>query len=195
MYKKKDHYHQKAKQQGYRSRSAFKLKQINNKFSIIKKGHAIVDVGAAPGGWSQVAAELVGSEGEVIGIDLEEIDPLPSPNVTFIKGDITDEDIIEEIKKHVEKIDCVISDIAPKTTGIIDLDRSRSAILSMQALEVACALLRDGGNFLTKVFQSEESEELFRDMKQCFSYTKRYRPPSTRKRSTEIYLVGKGFNR
>lgn len=195
MYKKKDHYHQKAKQQGYRSRSAFKLKQINNKFSVIKKGQTVVDVGAAPGGWSQVAAEIVGGDGRVIGIDIVDIDPLPSANVTFIKGDITDDDIIEKVRAHTEQVDSVISDIAPKTTGITDLDRSRSAILSMQALEVAYSLLREGGTFLTKVFQSEESEELFRDMKQTFSYSKRFRPPSTRKRSAEIYFIGKGFNR
>ncbi|HPR41121.1 MAG TPA: RlmE family RNA methyltransferase [Candidatus Methanofastidiosa archaeon] len=193
MYEKKDAYYRKSKEEGYRARSAYKLKQINNKFRIIKKGSTVLDIGASPGGWSQVASSIVGPEGRVIAVDKEWMDPLKNENFTFIQGDITDESTIDNIIGNVGNIDALISDIAPKTTGIIDIDRSRSAILSMMALDIGKRLLKPKGNFLTKVFQSQESEELFSEMKNCFSYTKRFRPPSTRKRSSEIYLIGKNY--
>jgi len=194
VYEKKDHYHKEAKLQGYRARSAYKLQQINNKFKIIKKGATVLDIGAAPGGWSQVASELVGPEGRVISVDIVEMKPLANKNITILQGDITDEKIVDLILSMAGSVGCVISDIAPKTTGIVDLDRSRSAILSMQSLEIARGTLKTGGNFLTKVFQSQESEELFMDIKNSFGYSKRFRPPSTRKRSAEIYFIGKGFH-
>jgi len=193
LYEKKDAYYRKSKEEGYRARSAYKLKQINNKFRIIKKGSTVLDIGASPGGWSQVASSIVGPEGRVIAVDKEWMDPLKNENFTFIQGDITDESTIDNIIGNVGNIDALISDIAPKTTGIIDIDRSRSAILSMMALDIGKRLLKPKGNFLTKVFQSQESEELFSEMKNCFSYTKRFRPPSTRKRSSEIYLIGKNY--
>lgn len=193
MYEKKDAYYKKSKEEGYRARSAYKLKQINNKFRVMKKGSVVVDIGASPGGWSQVASGLVGQDGKVIAIDKEKMAPLKNSNFTFIQGDITDNSTIEKIIETVGKVDVLISDIAPKTTGIVDLDRSRSAILSMMALDLGKKILKPRGNFLTKVFQSDESEELFAEMKKCFSYTKRFRPPSTRKRSSEIYFIGKNY--
>lgn len=193
VYKKKDAAYREAKAQGYRARSALKLKQIHNKFKIIKKGTTVIDIGASPGGWTQVAAEKVGPEGAVVAVDLVDMDPLDMHNVIFIKGDITDQKTFDAVIEAAGMAGSVISDIAPKTTGIADLDRSRSAILSSMALDVAIKTLKPGGTFLTKVFQSPESEELFHDMKRMFSYVKRYRPPSTRKRSVEIYLIGKGF--
>jgi len=193
LYEKKDAYYRKSKEEGYRARSAYKLKQINNKFRILKKGSSVVDIGASPGGWSQVASEIVGPQGNVIAVDKVDMKPLKRENVTFILGDITDDHTIEKIIESVGKVDALISDIAPKTTGIVDIDRSRSAILSMMALDLARLILKPKGNFLTKVFQSDESEELFMDMKKCFGYTKRFRPPSTRKRSAEIYLIGKNY--
>jgi len=193
LYEKKDAYYKKSKEEGYRARSAYKLKQINNKFRVMKKGSVVVDIGASPGGWSQVASGLVGQDGKVIAIDKEKMAPLKNSNFTFIQGDITDNSTIEKIIETVGKVDVLISDIAPKTTGIVDLDRSRSAILSMMALDLGKKILKPRGNFLTKVFQSDESEELFAEMKKCFSYTKRFRPPSTRKRSSEIYFIGKNY--
>jgi 23S rRNA (uridine2552-2'-O)-methyltransferase len=194
VYTKKDASYREAKAQGYRARSALKLKQIHNKFKIIKKGTIVIDIGASPGGWTQVAAEKVGPEGMVIAVDIVDMEPLEAPNIIFIKGDVTDPKTIEKLLEHAGSVGSVISDIAPKTTGIADLDRSRSAILSSMALDVAVKTLRPGGIFLTKVFQSPESEELFLEMKSMFSYVKRFRPPSTRKRSVEIYLIGKGFH-
>ncbi len=193
VYNKKDASYREAKSQGYRARSALKLKQIHNKFKIMKKGTTVIDIGASPGGWTQVAAEKVGPDGRVIAVDIVEMEPLDMSNVFFIQGDITEEKTIEAVIQKVGLTGSVISDIAPKTTGIADLDRSRSAILSSMALDVAKKTLAPGGTFLTKIFQSPESEELFLEMKQLFSYVKRYRPPSTRKRSVEIYLIGKGF--
>jgi len=194
VYEKKDSYYRKSKEEGYRARSAYKLKQINNKFRIIKKGSVVIDIGASPGGWSQVASNIVGPQGKVIAVDKEWMEPLKNDNFTFIQGDITDGCTTEKIIDSIGKVDALISDIAPKTTGIVDIDRSRSAILSMMALEIGIKVLKPRGNFLTKVFQSQESEELFAEMKEHFSYTKRYRPPSTRKRSAEIYFIGKNFS-
>ncbi|MHC1605016.1 MAG: RlmE family RNA methyltransferase [Candidatus Methanofastidiosia archaeon] len=193
MYEKKDYYYKAAKLGGYRSRSAYKLKQINKKFNLIKKGNTVIDIGAAPGGWTQVVLEFIGPTGAIVCADVAKIKPLEADNVVIIQGDVTENNTIEKIITKAGKAHCVISDIAPKTTGVHDLDRSRSAILSMQALEIAKKVLYPRGNFLTKVFQSEESEELFLEIKKTFSYSKRFRPPSTRKRSVEIYFIGKGY--
>lgn len=194
MYEKKDHYHNLAKKQGYRARSAFKLRQINNKFRVIRKNSIVVDIGASPGGWMQVASEITGPGGKVVGVDIVDMEPLDMPNVFFIRGDITKDSTKDAILESVGYADVIISDIAPKTTGIVDIDRSRSAILSMQALEIAKDVLKPGGNFLTKVFQSQEAEELFHDINRTFAFAKRYRPPSTRKRSVEIYFIGRGMH-
>ncbi len=193
MYQKKDGAYREAKSQGYRARSALKLKQIHNKFRILKTGTTVIDIGASPGGWTQVAAQKVGPGGKVIAVDIVDMEPLDMENVIFIKGDIMDERTVEHIMEIAGQVTSVISDMAPKTTGIADLDRGRSAILASMALEVARKTLKPGGIFLTKIFQSAESEELFLEMKQEFAYTKRFRPPSTRKRRVELYLIGKGF--
>lgn len=140
----KDYYYKRAKEEGYRARSAYKLKQINEKFRIIKKGSTVVDLGAAPGGWLQVAKELSG--GLVVGVDIENIEPIEG--VTTIKGDITDEETLERIRDAIGgSADVVISDAAPNLSGIWDVDHARSVDLARAALRIAKQLLRPGGNF------------------------------------------------
>ncbi len=184
----KDYYYKRAKDEGYRARSAYKLKQINEKFRIIKKGSTVVDLGAAPGGWLQVAKELSG--GLVVGVDIENIEPIEG--VTTIKGDITDEETLERIRDAIGgSADVVISDAAPNLSGIWDVDHARSVDLARAALRIAKQLLRPGGNFLVKVFQGDMFNEYLGEVKREFSSVHSYAPPASRKESAEIYVIGK----
>lgn len=190
---RKDYYYKRAKQEKYRSRASYKLKQLNGKFKIIKKGHTALDLGAAPGGWMQVTREFVGSDGFVLGVDLNEIKPLESPNTMSIKGDFTTPEVIEQIKEKIEKADVVISDASPDISGVWDIDHLRSVELSRSALRLAKDVLKPGGNFLVKVFQGREVDEFYKEVKAAFNYSKRTKPKASRDASSEIYIVGKGL--
>ena len=192
---KRDHYYKEAKKQGYRSRAAFKLQQINDKFKLIKKGMTVLDLGAAPGGWSQVAVELVGEKGKVIGVDLEKVKPLEPVNFIFIQGDMTKEKTKERVREHFQedKCDTVISDMSPNITGNYSMDQARSVYLATAAMEVAIELLRPGGSFLVKVFEGEDFQEYIQELKKHFSMVKRFSPPSSRNKSSEIYVICKNF--
>ncbi|ABK14925.1 MAG: TRAM domain-containing protein [Methanothrix sp.] len=184
----KDHYYRKAKEEGYRARSAYKLKQINDKFHIIRRGSRVVDLGAAPGGWLQVARELSG--GIVVGVDLERIEPLEG--IVTIQGDITKEETLEQIAAALGgQADVVISDAAPNLSGIWDVDHARSIDLSRAALRIAKRLLRPGGSFLVKVFQGDMFNDYLEEVKREFSSVHAYTPPASRKESAEIYVIGK----
>jgi 23S rRNA (uridine2552-2'-O)-methyltransferase len=187
--KKRDLYYNKAKQMGYRSRAAFKLKFINEKYSIIKKGDVVVDLGAAPGGWLQVAKEISG--GPVIGVDLQKIEPLEG--ITTIRGDMTSPITQEKIFTKVEKVGVVICDAAPNLTGNWALDHARSVDLSKTALGVAVKLLAPGGNFLVKVFQGDLYKGFVDETGKYFSRVFTYKSPASRAQSAEIYVIGKGF--
>jgi len=187
--KKKDVYYNKAKQMGYRSRAAFKLKYIDEKYHIIKKGDSIVDLGAAPGGWLQVAKELSG--GSVIGVDLERINPLE--DIITIKGDMKSPITQQKIFEKVEKVDVVISDAAPNVSGNWALDHGRSIDLSRTALDVATKILASGGNFIVKVFQGDLYQAFVDDVGKRFSSVHTYKSPASRSQSAEIYVIGKGF--
>jgi 23S rRNA (uridine2552-2'-O)-methyltransferase len=189
---KRDHYYKQAKTQGYRSRAAFKLQQINDKFKLIKSGMKVLDLGAAPGGWSQVALELVGEKGTVVGVDLEMVRPMEGGYV-FIQGDMTKEKTREMIKQHFQECDVVISDMSPNITGNYSMDQARSIYLSTAALNVAKELLRHGGSFLVKVFEGEDFLEYLAQLKQNFNRVKRFSPPSSRSASSELYVICKGF--
>ena len=194
---KTDRFYKAAKEEGYRSRSAFKLLQIVNKFGVIKPGDAVVDLGAAPGGWSQVAHELVGDRGVVISVDLQTIEKIE--DVVMIKGDITNEkETVKAIKealllKGKDAVDVVISDAAPQLSGNKDYDQFRSFELSMAALTVAVKLLKNNGNFVAKIFQGEYYPQFYKSIKEKFRSTKAYSPEASRKRSAEVYVVGKGY--
>jgi 23S rRNA (uridine2552-2'-O)-methyltransferase len=194
--RKNEHYYKMAKKQQYRSRASYKLLQLNKRFKVIKAGDKVVDLGAAPGGWSQVALEAVGEDGLVIGVDLEWIRPLDDENFFTIRGDFTDEEVLGEIKTLLSGMaQIVISDASPKLCGIKDIDNLRSADLADNALKVCDHLLMHSGNFILKVFQGEEFENIVKNIKERFKTVKTTKPPSSRKGSVEMYVVAKGFRR
>jgi 23S rRNA (uridine2552-2'-O)-methyltransferase len=193
-YKRKDGYWKMAKKEGYRSRAAYKLIQVNKKFRLIKRGDYVLDIGCAPGGWMQVARQIVGDKGYVLGIDTQRISPFQKDNVEFLLKDITDSDILDVVKKKIESFDVVISDISPNITGIWDVDHYRSIELSEKALTLAGGFLRNRGNFLVKVFQGECTQQFFENVKPHFGYTKIFTPKASRKSSAEVYVIGKRFN-
>jgi len=193
--KKKEHFYKEAKRVGYRARSSFKLLQIQKKFNVIKKGDTVIDLGAAPGGWSQVAKEIVGDIGTVIGIDLSPISPLS--NVTFLQADMTRQSSLDELKKILvnKTVDVVISDMSPDISGNYSVDHARSVHLSKQALNAAENLLKLNGNFVCKVFSGEDLENFIKSVNKKFQVVKRYFPPASRKSSSEIYVIAKFFRK
>jgi 23S rRNA (uridine2552-2'-O)-methyltransferase len=184
----RDHYYWKAKDEGYRARSAYKLLQMNERFHIIKKGDSIVDLGAAPGGWLQVARQL--SMGRVVGVDLEPIEPIPG--VVTIQADITKETTANLVKEALGgDADVVICDAAPNLSGTWDVDHARSVDLARSALAMAKRLLRPGGNFLVKVFQGDMFIEFLSEVRREFSSVSAHSPQASRKESAEMYIVAK----
>lgn len=191
--RKKDIYYKEAKERGYRSRASYKLKQINTAYKIIKRGSTVIDLGCAPGGWSQVAKEIVCETGRVIGIDIEEIEPIDG--VIFIRGDITEDKTLDKVKDLLEgrRVDAVISDLSPKISGNYSIDHARSIFLSERALEFAERFLKVKGNFLVKVFQGDMFREFFRKVGSEFRAIKAHSPKASRPSSSEIYIIAKGF--
>jgi len=184
---RRDFFYRKAKVEGYRSRAAFKLKQINEKFKIIKKGDTVVDLGAAPGGWLQVAKELSG--GKVLGVDILPIDEIEG--VDIIKGDIRFDTTIEKIRGKIEKADVVICDAAPNLSGSWSYDHARSIDLATSALECARKILKLGGNFAVKVFQGDMFPGFLNEVREHFGKVQAFSPEASRKQSAEIYVIGK----
>ncbi len=189
----KDKYYNRAKQQGYRSRAAFKLKQLDREAGLFGPGNTVIDLGAAPGGWLQVAAEEVGDDGTVIGVDFQRIREFDDHAVETIKGDMTDDRTKDRLRKLVgdDGADVVISDMAPNMTGEYSLDHARSVHLSRQAFEVACEHLGTGGDFVVKVFQGQDLDDLADEISEEFQYVRRLSPDASRDSSSEIYLIGK----
>ncbi len=187
---RQDYYYWKAKKEGYRSRAAYKLLQMNEKFRIIKSGDWVLDLGASPGGWSQVAVELGAN---VVAVDINPMKEIE--NTIFIQGDITDEETIKKIRDIRDEFDVVLSDASPKITGHWDLDHFRSVELTRSAFEIAKIFLRSGGNFVVKMFQGSETPKLYNEFKKYFRFKKLHSPPASRKRSSEIYFIGKRFIR
>ena len=184
-----------AKNDGYRSRSAYKLIEINEKYNFFKKGQAVVDLGSAPGGWSQVASKLIGSpnKGKIVSIDIQDIEPIEG--VTFINGSIMDEEIITLIKQKLNsKADLIISDMAPHASGHKSTDQTRSLLLAELALEAAIQLLKENGTFCCKLIRGKGEEDLVKNMRTNFSEIKRFKPTASRKDSAEIFLIGLNFN-
>jgi 23S rRNA (uridine2552-2'-O)-methyltransferase len=191
--KKKEHFYKEAKRVGYRARSAFKLKQIQSRFRLLKKGDAVIDLGAAPGGWSQVAKEIVGEKGTIIGIDLLSIEPIK--DITFLQGDMTEETSIQEIINlmNEKKADVVLSDMSPDISGNYSLDQARSVFLCEQALKTVESVLKSGGNFVCKVFVGEDLQEFVQRLNEKFNTVKRHSPSASRKSSSEVYIIAKNF--
>lgn len=193
-YQPKDAFYRKAKKEGFRSRAAYKLLELNRRFRLISPGDRVVDLGAAPGGWLQVAARLAGRAGKVIGVDLQPIEPVGQQNVMLLQGDIFSLETEDKLKGiSACGVDCVLSDLSPRLSGIRDADISRSIELARGALRLACRLLRPGGNFLVKSFVGDELGDFAQELSECFDTVQRTRPEATRKGSSEIYLCAKGF--
>ncbi|MFC7057451.1 23S rRNA (uridine(2552)-2'-O)-methyltransferase [Halovenus salina] len=193
----RDEYYNKAKQKGYRARSAFKLTQLDDRAGLLDRGDTVVDLGAAPGGWMQVTAERVGREGTVVGVDRQRIDDLEDPEATveYVRGDITEERTRDEIRETVgggeRPVDVVVSDMAPNMTGDYDLDHARSVHLVRQAFDVAEELLASGGDFVAKVFDGRDLDDLEADIDEEFEYVRQMRPDASRDESSELYLVAR----
>jgi 23S rRNA (uridine2552-2'-O)-methyltransferase len=179
-----------AKEKGYPARSVFKLEEIQKSYRILKRGDKVLDLGASPGSWSLFALKIVGKEGKVVAIDLTNLKIPIFENIEFLKGDIFEDNIFSNFK---EKFDVILSDLAPKTTGFLDLDKENSFELSKRAFEIAKKFLKKGGNFVCKILESENTNELFKEVKNYFNFVKRFRPQATRKQSSEIYIIAKDY--
>ncbi len=193
-YDPRDFYYRKAKQDGLRARSAYKIEEIAQRFRLLRKGMAILDLGAAPGGWLQVMADVVGPQGVVVGVDLV---PIAGFNKAWIKTaelDIRADDFPARLAElHAGRFDLVTSDMAPKTSGIRDADLAKSIALAELALETAQRTLKPGGNFVCKVFMGADFDAYLNLVKKAFDKTKVIRPEATRERSFEVYVVGLGL--
>ena len=185
----RDEYYNRAKQEGYRSRAAYKLKQLDRTANLIADSDTVVDLGAAPGGWLQVATELAGT-GSVVGVDRQRIDPVDGTET--VRGDMTEESTREEVIDRVGEADVVVSDMAPNMTGEYDLDHARSVHLARTALETALELLAPGGDFVAKVFEGPDTDDLRSEVEAEFEYARTIHPEASRDASSELYIVGKG---
>jgi len=189
--RKRDYYYRKAKEEKYRSRAAYKLFQAVEKYHFIKEGDVVVDLGAAPGGWTQAARKIVGAEGFVLGVDLKPMEPFPEKNVRTIVGDITGPDAVKQILGMLpRKADAVISDVSPNISGIWELDHARQIDLAERALEIALETLKPGGNFFVKVFQGDMLNDFIGMVKRHFEDVKIIKPKASRAKSSEIFILG-----
>ncbi len=194
MYKRKDTWYLKAKKEGYRSRAAYKLTEIAAEERIARPGDFVIDAGAAPGGWSQVLVDLVGTKGKVAAVDILPMEPLPAGNFRFFRDDLA----LPSLPRRVldwfgREADAVVSDAAPNTTGISFTDQARSAELVRAVHGLARATLRKGGGFLAKIFEGAEADAVAQELKGSFARVRRIRPGATRKESFELYLLATGF--
>jgi 23S rRNA (uridine2552-2'-O)-methyltransferase len=188
-----DIYVEQAGRAGWRSRAVFKLEQIHGKERLLRPGTVCVDLGSAPGSWSQLAARLVGSSGRVIAVDLLPMEPIPG--VDFLQGDFTVPETLEGLRNLVgpKPIDLVMSDMAPNISGNRVMDQPRSLLLLDEALLFATEVLRPGGDFLVKAFQGEGIDAFTRELKSCFKTVKTIKPKASRPESREIYLLARSF--
>ena len=177
----------------YRSRASYKLLEMQDKDGLIRPGMTVVDLGAAPGGWSQVAAELVGDQGRIVASDILPMDSIAG--VDFVQGDFTDDLVFERLLSVIgeQGADLVISDIAPNMSGMSEIDQPRSLGLAELALELAKSILKPGAYFLVKLFNGSGYSEYYREMQSTFDSVKTRKPKASRARSREVYLLGSGF--
>lgn len=190
-----DHYVQEARRLGYRSRAVFKLLELHEKDKLLKPGMVVVDLGAAPGGWSQMARPLVGPKGRVIATDILDIEPIPG--VDFLCGDFREDTVLKGVEALVgeQAVDLVLSDMAPNITGIGTADQASSVYLCELALEFAKSHLKAQGVFVAKVFQGEGFDAYLKQVREVFASVAIRKPKASRPRSSEVYLVAKNFRR
>lgn len=190
-YQVKDPYFLKAKQDGYRARSAYKLLDIQARFQILRPNQTVLDLGSAPGSFLQVLAKIVGKDGRIFGLDLQPIERFKEPNIKTAVCDILDTTAVDALLEtwEITKIDVITSDLAPNTSGIRDVDQARSAELVEMAFNVAKRILKPNGNFIAKVFQGEDLQLLMPKLKQNFRKVTLFKPPSCRDRSFETFII------
>jgi len=189
--RKRDYYYRKAKEEKYRSRAAYKLFQAVEKYHFIRNGDVVVDLGAAPGGWTQAARKIVGARGFVLGVDIKPIEPFPERNIRTLIGDITEPNTAEQILEMLpRKADAVISDVSPNISGIWELDHARQIDLAQKALEIALETLKPQGNFFVKVFQGDMLNDFISMVKRHFEDVKIIKPKASRAKSSEIFILG-----
>lgn len=188
-----DPYVKRAREEGWRSRAAFKLEEIQKSDRILRPGMTVVDLGAAPGGWSQYAVRVLGGKGRIVAMDLLDMPALAG--VEFLQGDFNDEAVLEQLLERVGpgKVDLVMSDIAPNMMGIADVDHDRSMQLTELAVDFACRTLRPGGDFLAKVFQGRGFQPLLALLRDRFETVKLRKPKASRARSAEVYVLARGY--
>ena len=184
-----DAYVQRAQREGWRSRAVYKLEELDQKYRLLKPGMTLVDLGAAPGGWSQYAARVLGAKGQIFALDILPMDPLP--DVTFIEGDFREAAILDQLKAALgdRSIDLVMSDMAPNISGMDAVDQPRAMYLVELAVDFARELLKPGGTFICKVFQGEGFDALVQSLRQDFGRVVVRKPKASRPRSREVYLV------
>jgi 23S rRNA (uridine2552-2'-O)-methyltransferase len=189
-----DHYALRARKEHWPARSVYKLEEIDRKTRLIRPRNRILDLGCYPGSWSQYCLNKVGPQGDVVGMDLKRPEHLPAPNFTFLKADILSLDI-EWLIREIGFRDAVLSDLAPRTSGIGVTDAARSLQLAEGALRIALAVLRKGGNFLCKVFEGEDLKGFREKVRENFNQGRTLRPAAVRKASREVYVLGLGFRK
>ena len=187
-----DEYVKQAQALGYRSRAVFKLKELDERDQLLKPGRVVVDLGAAPGGWSQWAAERIGKKGAIIALDLLAMEELPG--VAFIQGDFREEAVLQQLREILagRAVDLVLSDMAPNMSGNRVVDQARGMHLADLALETAREILKPGGDFVTKLFQGPDVDDYVRSARALFAKVSVRKPKASRDRSPEVYLVGRG---
>ena len=192
--RRRDAYYRRAKREGYRSRAVYKLEEIDRRFRILRRGMKVVDLGAAPGGWLQYAAEAVGSKGLVLGVDIRDIEPLPHANVKTLKADVMEEGVEETILAELgSRADVVLSDLSPNISGVWDVDVARCVELGLRALEIAGRVLARGGKMVVKLFEGKDTWRLLKKLRGSFEKVILFKPKASRKGSSEIYAICLGF--
>ncbi|MCG7497561.1 23S rRNA (uridine(2552)-2'-O)-methyltransferase RlmE [Vibrio sp. Of7-15] len=188
-----DKYVLEAQKRGYRSRAIFKIEEIQNKDKLIKPGMTVVDLGAAPGGWSQYATKIVGDEGQIIACDILPMDPIAG--VSFLQGDFREEAVLDALLERIQPdmVDVVMSDMAPNMSGNLSVDQPRAMYLVELALDMCRQVLVPNGSFVVKVFQGESFEQYLQEVRKMFKVVKIRKPDSSRARSREVYIVATGY--
>jgi 23S rRNA (uridine2552-2'-O)-methyltransferase len=191
---KNDYYRKRAKEEGYRSRAAFKILQLNKKYNLIRPGFKVVDIGCAPGGWLEVCSKLVGSRGLVVGVDIVHVSPV-APNVKILRDDVSSPRFVERLNEALGKgkSDCVLADLSPKLSGIWDMDHFRQIELCHKVVSLYPEILTIDGSAVLKAFHGDELQALISKLKSAFSRAEIVKPDASRKESSEVYLVGLGF--
>lgn len=192
---KKDHYRKRAREEGYRSRAAFKIKQMNDKYHFMRRDSRVADIGCAPGGWLQVSAEISGRTGVIVGVDLDPVKSL-SGNVKILQDDVTSNGFSDRLIESLgnKKADCVLADLSPKLSGIWDMDHYRQIDLCMRVVDLLPEILETDGSNVMKAFHGDQLNSLIQRLRKSFDRTEISKPDASRKESSEIYLVSLGFS-